>query len=824
MTLGQLAHRYSLGLTRGAASTHDLCHAHCAESGLTLRFIQPALATLVHLPVGVPMSEPMSPDVPAPLRLRVGEGTVDLATREIQMPDTRGPRRVTPKAIGVLRMLARAPGAVVGRNALLAEVWPDTLPTDDVLTQAITQLRKAFSAGPAGAEAGKRYIETIAKGGYRLTVPVEVLASDDVRTTDPAFDAVAVSAQAPMQMTAQPPRARRWRSPWLLASAALVLSVLGAVVVFGLWAAFDAAERSGDPVAASPGPAPVSRPYRIITSAPGFALSPSLSPDASMVAYSASGTGEAAQQSAIFVQTTSSAAPRAVSQPPAGARDDLPAWSPDGREIAFARWEADGACRVLLIAATGAGDEREIARCDGSDLLSFDWLPDGGGLLFGTMTGAGSDTRLRILDPVGGRWRDLDYAGAAGDIDFAPRVSPDGLWIGFIRNPQMGDLWRVPVDGGVPRQVTRLGAEFRGWTWAPEGNAMVFGLRVDSEARLYRADVDSGEVVDLGIEDAQMPSVSARTGMMAFVHRRPQFGLYRIEAETGDWERLFTSSGRDSQPTLAPDGDQLVFTSDRAGRFELWWARLGVADSLRPIEGVRPDTRQPPTWSADGRRLLVTALDESNTPMILEVEPASGRIERLAVPGERPAQAVYGPEGMVFVLEEDRQDGGTSLIAYDRATWQPRGHIEGVSQMRFDAVRGRVLYTRLDASGLWAVSPSLDTGAIVRLSDTVPSRWRYRSWSLRENGGVSYLDATPACWSRLTHYRIDGSVLVPDGGDCVDPVVRSATNGFSGVGGTWFVALASEDGSGIGFMPLPASPATHDGVFKWLISLRKKVS
>jgi len=36
--------------------------------------------------------------------------------------------------------------------------------------------------------------------------------------------------------------------------------------------------------------------------------------------------------------------------------------------------------------------------------------------------------------------------------------------------------------------------------------------------------------------------------------------------------------------------------------------------------------------------------------------------------------------------------------------------------------------------------------------------------------------------------------------------------------------LASEDGSGIGFMPLPASPATHDGVFKWLISLRKKVS
>ena len=134
------------------------------------------------------MSDPMSHDVQAPLRLRVGAGTIDLATREIEMLGARAPRRVTPKAIGVLRMLARAPGAVVGRHELLAEVWPDTLPTDDVLTQAITQLRKAFGAGSVGAEAGKRYIETIAKGGYRLTVPVEVLAhATGAVATSPAF-------------------------------------------------------------------------------------------------------------------------------------------------------------------------------------------------------------------------------------------------------------------------------------------------------------------------------------------------------------------------------------------------------------------------------------------------------------------------------------------------------------------------------------------------------------------------------------------------------------------------------------------------------------
>ncbi|WP_310153179.1 winged helix-turn-helix domain-containing protein [Luteimonas sp. 3794] len=770
----------------------------------------------------------MPPDVPAPLRLRVGEALVDLATREILMPDARGPRRVTPKAIGVLRVLARAPGAVVGRNELLAEVWRDTLPTDDVLTQAITQLRKAFGVGRIGTEVGKRYIETIAKGGYRLTVPVEVLAPDPNPalqttgglTTDPGFAATPATTAAATP-TARPRNAVLQRGLWLLATAVLALISL---VVGGLWVTWESAALLNPSAAAAPGPAPVSRPYRLITSATGFALSPSLSPDASMVAYSASGVGGAAQQTAILVQTTSSAAPRILSRPPRGALDDLPAWSPDGREIAFARWEVDGACRVLLVSANGVGDEREVARCDGSDLLSFDWLPDGSGLLFGTMTGEGQKTRLRILDPVGGRWRNLDYAGAPGDLDYAPQISPDGRWIGFIRNPQMGDLWRVPVGGGTPEQVTHLNAEMRGWSWTPDGTAMVFGLRVDSEARLYRADVDGGAVVDLGIEDAQMPSISPRTGMMAFVHRRPQFGIYRVDWARGDWDRLFTSSGRDSQPTLAPDGEQMVFTSDRAGRFELWWGRIGAPDSLRPIEGVRPDTRQAPSWSPDGRSFLVTALDASNEPVIMEIEPASGRITRLEVPGGRPALAVYGPAGTLFVLEEDRKAGGTSLIAYTRANWQPLGRIEGVSQAQFDHARDRLLYTRLDASGLWAASPSLEPETIARLSTTVPSRWRYRGWSLAPDGRIAYLDATPACWTRLSRYRIETGQLVGDGQECVDPITRSATNGFSFDGTSSYVSLASDDGSGIGFMPLPEDRLEQSRTLKWLISLRKKLS
>ena len=297
-----------------------------------------------------------------------------------------------------------------------------------------------------------------------------------------------------------------------------------------------------------------------------------------------------------------------------------------------------------------------------------------------------------------------------------------------------------------------------------------------------------------------------------------------VDATNGEWRRLFLSSGRDAQPIVSPDGEQLVFTSDRAGRFELWWARLDAPDSLRPIERVRPDTRQPPAWSVDGSHLLVTALDDANAPMILEIEPVSGSVERLDLPSAHPAQAAYGPPGTLYVVEGDEADGGTSLVAYDRHTWRVQGRIKDASQVRFDPVNGRVLYSRLDANGLWSVSPSLGAASIVRLSETVPSRWRYRSWSLTTDAKLVYLDATPACRSRVVQHDAKLDRLEATGHECVDPAVYGATNGFSSAGSVWYIALATEDDSDIGFMPAPGSEPESGFVPKWLILLRDMVS
>ena len=128
-----------------------------------------------------------APSAPAPAgkTLHVGRWRVDIAARS--MTNGSVERRLSPRAVGVLSVLAGAGGEVVDRGTLLDRVWPNVTVSDESVTQAIAELRRAFGDRRNRA----RVIETIAKGGYRLTVPVLSEVAEEATPFDPdaeAFD------------------------------------------------------------------------------------------------------------------------------------------------------------------------------------------------------------------------------------------------------------------------------------------------------------------------------------------------------------------------------------------------------------------------------------------------------------------------------------------------------------------------------------------------------------------------------------------------------------------------------------------------------------
>jgi DNA-binding winged helix-turn-helix (wHTH) protein/Flp pilus assembly protein TadD len=98
--------------------------------------------------------------------LTIGDTVFDASARRL----LRGNQEfnLSPKAAGVLTALAETPGQVWSREALLERVWPDVHVGDEVLTHALSELRRAFGDD----RRNPRYFATVHKSGYRLLASV----------------------------------------------------------------------------------------------------------------------------------------------------------------------------------------------------------------------------------------------------------------------------------------------------------------------------------------------------------------------------------------------------------------------------------------------------------------------------------------------------------------------------------------------------------------------------------------------------------------------------------------------------------------------------
>lgn len=86
--------------------------------------------------------------------------------------------RLEPKIMDVLMQLVRRSGQVVSKDELAAAVWAGVFVSDSVVTRAIAELRRVFGDDVRAP----RYIETIAKRGYRLLPPVTPAATGAIPT------------------------------------------------------------------------------------------------------------------------------------------------------------------------------------------------------------------------------------------------------------------------------------------------------------------------------------------------------------------------------------------------------------------------------------------------------------------------------------------------------------------------------------------------------------------------------------------------------------------------------------------------------------------
>jgi Tol biopolymer transport system component len=215
------------------------------------------------------------------------------------------------------------------------------------------------------------------------------------------------------------------------------------------------------------------------------------------------------------------------------ASDTRPAFSPDGKKIAFVRdfksifvMNPDGSGQVQVLDGTSAGF---------SSITSFpSWSPDGTKIAFNGI----------------------------------PKGSPDGA-----------DIYAINADGTGLTRLTTNPADDTSPAWSPDGTKIAFATirdRVPNEVNyeIYVMNADGSNQTRLtnNTKFDHSPAWSPDGTRIAFTSRRDDnFEVYVMNADGSNQTRLTFDGEQDSDAKWSPDGTKIVFLSSRGGRFgEIW--------------------------------------------------------------------------------------------------------------------------------------------------------------------------------------------------------------------------------------------------------------
>ena len=193
-----------------------------------------------------------------------------------------------------------------------------------------------------------------------------------------------------------------------------------------------------------------------------------------------------------------------------------------------------------------------------------------------------------------------------GDRDFAPRLSPDGRSVAFLRSTGTSapQLFVMPTDGGEPRKITDLPLGAGVPVWSPDSQRIAFTARIPEAGRYGTV---LGEDEEAPKPDAEAPRritrLDYRVDGIGFLGDR-QSRLHVVSLSDDSVVELTDGSFPVADPAWSPEGSRLVFVSDRD---------LGAVESLFgdlyevPLEGGAPSllvrtsgAANLPAYAADG--------------------------------------------------------------------------------------------------------------------------------------------------------------------------------------------------------------------------------
>jgi TolB protein len=287
---------------------------------------------------------------------------------------------------------------------------------------------------------------------------------------------------------------------------------------------------------------------------------------------------------AIFVVDAQGNSRRRITRPWVGDVEAVE-WSPAGRRIAYAGFDADvqGGDRLFVVNADGTGWRRPLT--DGGDDWTLAWSPDGSALAFDR--NYDGPNWIYVVRADGRRERRVSRVD-----EYHPAWSPEGR-IAYVTTR---GVWVMDPDGRRKQLLARARIRIDGYptrspvAWSPDGRRVAF--TTGTALWVMSADGSGRRRVSAAGPSAG-PVWSPDSTYIALTYGGE---IFVAEVATGDIRNLTDNNPiGDEWPTWSPDGKAIAFVSNRDGVSEIYVMSAGGGSARNISHTAGADSS--PTWS-----------------------------------------------------------------------------------------------------------------------------------------------------------------------------------------------------------------------------------
>jgi tricorn protease len=366
------------------------------------------------------------------------------------------------------------------------------------------------------------------------------------------------------------------------------------------------------------------------------------------------------------------------------------ALSPTGARAVF---EARG--EILTVPAE-KGDVRDLTNTTGAVERDPAWSPDGKWIAY--FSDESGEYALYLRDQSGmGEARKIDL-GQPPSFFYSPRWSPDSKKIAYTDKRM--NVWYVDLDRPTPVRVDSDAYELPFHSldpaWSPDSKWIAYTKQLTNHLHtvfLYSVDQKKSSQVTDGMSDARYPAFD-RSGKYLYFAASTDIGLANSWLEMSSINRPFTRSVYmivldKTQPSpLAPESDDEKIAAQAA--------------TTTPASDATPQ----PTPDAKAQGDAAKAATKKPAPVRVDLDQIGQRVLALPLPARNYVGLVAGKDGVLFIAEAPPVDSGGgndpfALVKFDLSTRKSDKFLDGVNSFDVSHSGEKALFQR---GGAWFIA------------------------------------------------------------------------------------------------------------------------